>query len=1160
MNKSLQLLIYAITCGTLLAVANAAAEPDPTNPTIPSFYQEAGLVRSHGAVSTHGNEHIDTFTGKLQWHNTDLVIPGAGGFNLVVKRSYSSPDLDYPEASPVGYGWTMHYGRVTRNAIVNICATDTAFYRASANPVLELPDGSRQVLYIALDGMSFITPSFWRAVCSLSGAGGLTVYSPDGTRYDMTTPGAQIGSPTHPVSTYYTSKITDRNGNTMSLGYQYVGIAFGVASVSASDGRQLTFSYAGSGLSSITDGSRTWNYTNSAGFLTEVTRPGGSTWKYAYNPIAPANVGQAAMNKVTYPTGGTIAYTYKSQYFHPNLPMSSVVASKTTSDNGSWSYAYKPATDPLPADITLWTSFPENKVDVTTVTGPDGTRKYAHIGYTSAPSGGVFQIGQLAWDNIDGVQATSYGSNMQLISLQPNQRPGDTLTFDQYTYAPIHWGHTTNHYGQLYSEDLNDIDAYGNPGSITESGTDQRTATVSYHIDTNRWILHRKKDETWVYKGAAGNATKNETVNVIARTFDGAGNLLAESNDGVTTGYTYYASGDMRTRTDAGNGLTTFTDYFRGVPRVEVQPEGVSIARLVDDAGNVTSVTDGELATTTYRYDGLNRVTSIGHPLGNPVAVARTANKRTVTRGSFKEDATYDGFERETELLHTDTSSGETTRVTSQYDAAGNRTYTSYPNNTVGNFYWYDALGQVLQVAHAYNKTTGLAASWRIFERANNTLKITNERNLATTYTYRAFSNPGELDVMKIAAPEASASVTISRDGAGQVTTVTQGGKTRTFGYDTRHFLTTKTEPETGTTTFGRDPLGNMTSSQVGAAGVTGYVYDGRNRLITTNYPDNSVATRTYYKDDKLKTMANGSASHLYTYDANKNLLQNKMTIGQQDFAVNYVYNGNDALGSVVYGSGKTVNYAPNAYGRATQAAPYVTAASYHPTGELKSMTYANGIQTNTTLNARLWPQSLKVGNGSLLVDKNYNYDQTGNVTRITDAALGTQREMGYDGIDRLTSVNGLASGPYSAVYDGRGNITSQTWGGATPSRALNYTYDASSELLTMLTETKGGATAKFAYGYDAHGNVTAKGVTKFAYPNGVTMKCSNCGLPNETAYDYDAADLRVRMQQDGTATYFVYGLGGRLLWEQVAGGLLTEYVYLAGKQVATRQQIPVTP
>lgn len=269
-----------------------------------------------------------------------------------------------------------------------------------------------------------------------------------------------------------------------------------------------------------------------------------------------------------------------------------------------------------------------------------------------------------------------------------------------------------------------------------------------------------------------------------------------------------------------------------------------------------------------------------------------------------------------------------------------------------------------------------MAASRRIYDRVNNKLIVTNERNFVTTHTYRAFSSPDELQVMQIDAPDASASVTFARDGAGLAKAITQGGKTRILDYDDRHFLTTKIDPETGTTTFGRDAVGNMSSSQVGTSGTTQYFYDGRNRLKSRIYPDNANATLTYYKDDKLKTLANNGASHTYTYDTNKNLRQDDVTVGPQAFTVKYGYNDNDALASVGYGSGKTVTYAPNAYGRATQAAPYVSAVSYHPNGELKSMTYANGIQTNVTLNARMWPETLKVGNASLLLNRKYDYDR----------------------------------------------------------------------------------------------------------------------------------------------------------------------------------------
>jgi len=411
---------------------------------------------------------------------------------------------------------------------------------------------------------------------------------------------------------------------------------------------------------------------------------------------------------VTYPTGGSVAYTYDSLYFHPNLPISSVVASKKASDGGNWTYSYKPATDQLPADLNLWTSFPENKVDITTVVGPDATRKYAHIGYMSAPSGGVFQIGQLVWDSVGDVQRTGYSSNLQLISMQPNQRPGDTLTFDSHTYAPIPWGHSINRYGQLYSEEFSSVDAYGNPTAITESGTDKREATFSYHVDTSRWILRAKKDESRVYKGGTANFTLSDGPIVVTRVLDGAANLVSETRDGVKTSYTYHPTGDLFTRTNARDGVTTYTNYFRGVARSEVQPEDVTIARTVSDAGNVLSVTDGELAATTYEYDGLNRVTYIGHPVGNPVNVVWASNKRTVTRGGFKEDTAYDDFGREIELSLSDATTGGLIRTTSKYDAIGNRTFSSYPNGVSGTDYWYDALGQVLQEAHGYDKVMSM--------------------------------------------------------------------------------------------------------------------------------------------------------------------------------------------------------------------------------------------------------------------------------------------------------------------------------------------------------------------------------------------------------------------------------------------------------------------
>ena len=65
---------------------------------------------------------------------------------------------------------------------------------------------------------------------------------------------------------------------------------------------------------------------------------------------------------------------------------------------------------------------------------------------------------------------------------------------------------------------------------------------------------------------------------------------------------------------------------------------------------DVTSETDGELVTTGFDYDGINRITKITHPQGNPATVDWTAATRTVNRGAYREVKTYDGFGREIQL------------------------------------------------------------------------------------------------------------------------------------------------------------------------------------------------------------------------------------------------------------------------------------------------------------------------------------------------------------------------------------------------------------------------------------------------------------------------------------------------------------------------------
>jgi hypothetical protein len=291
----------------------------------------------------------------------------------------------------------------------------------------------------------------------------------------------------------------------------------------------------------------------------------------------------------------------------------------------------------------------------------------------------------------------------------------------------------------------------------------------------------------------------------------------------------------------------------------------------------------------------------------------------------------------------------------------------------------------------------------------------------------------------------------------------------------------------------------------------------------------------------------NGIARRDYLYDANKNLTREALTIGARTFPVVYGYDANDAHATIQYGSAGTVTYSPDAFGRPRQAAPYVTSVAYHPSGQARSFTYANGVQTTIGLNGRQWPANLQIAKSSRLFDMNYEYDPVGNITSIGNAVDSSyDRTMGYDPLDRLTVISG-PWGSGNIRYDLRGNITSQRFG----TFGLSYVYDSQTHRLARVDGSK-----SYTMEYDLYGNVTGNGTTRFTYNDAANMQCAYCEKANETLYDYDGGNQRVWKRKGGVETFFVHGSGGQLLWEETPHATRKEYIYLGGKQVAIREQI----
>ncbi|MCS4295487.1 YD repeat-containing protein [Comamonas sp. BIGb0152] len=1098
---------------------------------IPDLYKDPGLYPNRDYVNQNVSENIDPFTGSLQRQYVDLHIPGNGGFDLKVIRSYNSSSVEplnpaaYDSSSGAGVGWSIHFGRVLKNKDTTICFNKNT-QTVADNPVLELPDGSRQLL--AFTGSAsplMLTTQRWRADCINSG--GLRVFSPDGVQYEMTHLVNMTGG-VNPIFAWFTTKIINRNGNNATIKYK-ASASSEISSIVTNDGRNIAFTYADSGartprLSQIRSAGQTWNYAYQAipnvlysYFLTSVTRPDGTAWKYAYNGNLNNLPGSHVMKNVTYPQGGIIKYTYDFVYFDNQanpLSRSTVVKSKSSSNGGNWSFAYTPGG--------------LNKYDTTTATTPTGSIVYQHVGPNYSSSGTVWMVGLLISKKTGNTQTETYAWDKQKISSENYFRPGAFVTKvdSGETNAPILTKKTTVRDGATYAMTNSQFDSYGNPRTVVESGTSggSKTTNISYYVNTSKWIINRPQNES--FSGSA-----------ISRVFDGNGNMTSITEDGITTSYRYDAQGNMIAKTLPRSQVHSYSSFKRGISQSESQPESISITRQVDDAGNVTLETNGDGRSTKMKYDGLNRITSIDYPAGSSVSVAYTATTKTATRGALVERTVYNGFGQATSV----TLGGIARKFT--VDVLGRRTFESDPDSNAGTTYQFDILNRVTRISNADNTNSSISYG-------AGSKRVTDERGKVSIYTYRAYSNPDQQFLMGVSAPEASASVVITRNSKDMIASATQAGLTRSYKYNSNYYLESITNPETGVTKYGRDAAGNMTSSSVGSSATTRYAYDAQNRLTSISYPSGTPnVSQTYSKTHRLLTASSSTGNRIYTYDANGNMSSETLVVDGQTFKASYTYNALDQLASISYPSGTTVSYSPNVLGRPTQVSGYVRNVNYWPSGQIRQMNYSNGTSTEYNQNSRLWPSTFTTrrGGGAQYNNNSYSYDGVGNLTSICDSAdADYNRTLGYDDINRLVTSNG-SWGSGSVTYGGNGNITSQKFGSSTRS----YNYDSNNKL----TSTK-NAGADFYYSYDAYGNIVVGDNKKYTYDNASNLICVDCdSQASKVVYAYDAQNNRSSIVKSGVKSYEFYNSSHNLLVEYSPAELhkATEYIYLGGKRVAQR-------
>jgi YD repeat-containing protein len=176
-----------------------------------------------------------------------------------------------------------------------------------------------------------------------------------------------------------------------------------------------------------------------------------------------------------------------------------------------------------------------------------------------------------------------------------------------------------------------------------------------------------------------------------------------------------------------------------------------------------------------------------------------------------------------------------------------------------------------------------------------------------------------------------------SYDVLGDLLTVSQGGQTRTFVYDSLKRLTSATNPENGNVSYTYDNNSNLLTRLDARNITTTLVYDALNRPTSKSYNDSNPQTPAvnYFYDAQTLpsggpsfsrgsstgrlvavTYGGSSAGDYFGYDAlGRGVLKIQQT-GGVNYQTSAVYNRASELTSETYPSARTVTYAFDQAGR----------------------------------------------------------------------------------------------------------------------------------------------------------------------------------------------------------------------------------------------------
>ncbi len=297
--------------------------------------------------------------------------------------------------------------------------------------------------------------------------------------------------------------------------------------------------------------------------------------------------------------------------------------------------------------------------------------------------------------------------------------------------------------------------------------------------------------------------------------------------------------------------------------------------------GTLATITDAGNVTISYRYDALNRLTTIDFPTDVDITYTyddcSNGKGRVCTMNDQAGTTEYEYEKRGRIVKEKKTILGVPYITSYSYDKAGTLKSITLPSGRQVT-YTYDKVNRPAGVTAKLKNTTVLASSMA-YDPASNLASITLGNGLTQSYTYNAARR-----ISTIAVPGVM-SLSYGYDPIGNITNITDAvdpAKSKTYAYDSLDRL----------------------AGAMGPWGTLAWTYDANgNRLVQGN----GVHYAYTYSANRLATVSNGHIDY-YQYDNNGNTTND----GQKDF----VYNQNQRLIKAELDGKTLAEYTYNANGQ----------------------------------------------------------------------------------------------------------------------------------------------------------------------------------------------------------------------------------------------------